>query len=267
MSKICKSCGNYYKGDYCDKCGYGKPDIQSKSLEKLKKQVHKPERFMTDEEKKEFYDRQREKRRSDSERRTDPNARRNMLIIVAIVAVFMVMGVLISNGLLFKTEKTDVVKQYFASLSARNYDDFIKCFPKEIKNLYEDDRKTLELDKDDYMNEFLADFSSEYGEGFSVAVKCGKEEQLEKSEIDLSDYKAQYGSAPSISEAYIISCEVTFTGSKKNETVQYDCYVGKVSGKWKLFNVQYKAGTITTDMEVQNPEQYEEGNDDSAKAD
>ena len=22
MSKLCKSCGNYYEGDHCDKCGY-----------------------------------------------------------------------------------------------------------------------------------------------------------------------------------------------------------------------------------------------------
>lgn len=266
MSKICKSCGNYYDGDYCTKCGYGKPDVRSKSLEKLKKQaMRKPERFMTDEEKKELYSQRAAKQKANTERTADPNARRNMLIIVAIVAVCVVFGVLISNGLLFKTEKTDVIKQYFSALSSRNYDDFVKCFPKEIKNLYEDDRKTLGLDKSAYMDEFLKDFETEYGSGFSAAVSCGKEQQLTGSEIDLSDYKAQYGSAPSVSEAYIVTCEVTFSGSKKSETLQYECYVGKVSGRWKLFNVQYNAGTITPDMEIQDPEQYQNGTDDSVE--
>ena len=52
MAKICKSCGSYYKGSYCEKCGYGKPDTKSKSLEKFKKATpKKPVRFMTEEEK------------------------------------------------------------------------------------------------------------------------------------------------------------------------------------------------------------------------
>ena len=94
----------------------------------------------------------------------------------------------------------------------------------------------------------------------------GEEEKIEKSEIDLTDYEAQYGSKPSISEAYVVICEVTYSGSKATEDFQYDCYVGKVSGKWKLFNVQYRAGTITTDMEVTDPEQYADSDDISSAA-
>lgn len=52
MSKICRSCGSYYEGSYCTKCGYGK-EVKSKSLAKYKKAT-KPERFMTDEEKRNF---------------------------------------------------------------------------------------------------------------------------------------------------------------------------------------------------------------------
>ena len=41
--------------DYCDKCGYGKTDVKIKSVEKYKK-FNKPERFMSDEEKQEYYE-------------------------------------------------------------------------------------------------------------------------------------------------------------------------------------------------------------------
>ncbi|MGN0622355.1 MAG: hypothetical protein ACI4JA_00225 [Oscillospiraceae bacterium] len=266
MSKICRSCGSYYKGDYCDKCGYGKPDVQSKSLEKLKKQAKKPERFMTDQEKKELYDRKRKEREAALGKREDPHARRNLLIVTAVVVVGIVFAVLIKNGLLFSTDKTDVINRYFDSLNERNYDDFVSCFPKEIKNLHESDRKSLGYEKDKFMEVYLSDFTERYGSDMKITVSCGKEEKLEKSEIDLTDYEAQYGSKPSISEAYVVICEVTYSGSKATEVFQYDCYVGKVSGKWKLFNVQYRAGTITTDMEVTDPEQYADTDDISSAA-
>ena len=60
MSKICKSCGNYYEGDYCTKCGYGNKNLKVKAAEKYKKAT-KPERFMTDQEKKEYYALQQKK--------------------------------------------------------------------------------------------------------------------------------------------------------------------------------------------------------------
>lgn len=249
MSKICPSCGEYYKGDYCDKCGYGKPDVQSKSLEKLKKQIKKPERFMTDDEKKELYDRQRQKQKAAQGRREDPHARRNLLIVTAVVVVGVIFAVLIKNGVFFSTDKTDVINQYFDSLNEKSYDDFIDCFPKEIKELHESDRRSLGYDKDKFMEVYVADFVETYGSDLSITVKCGKEEKLDKSEIDLTDYKSLYGSKPSISEAYVIVCDVTYSGSKRNDTFRYDCYVGKVSGKWKIFNLEYIAGTITTDMD------------------
>jgi len=44
MSKLCKSCGNYYEGDHCDKCGYGDPNLKTHAADKYKKPT-KPERF------------------------------------------------------------------------------------------------------------------------------------------------------------------------------------------------------------------------------
>ena len=50
MSKLCKSCGNYYEGDHCDKCGYGDPNLKTHAADKYKKPT-KPKRFRTEEEK------------------------------------------------------------------------------------------------------------------------------------------------------------------------------------------------------------------------
>ena len=41
MSKICKSCGEYYDGEYCTKCGYGNKSIKVKSVDKYKKRSSK----------------------------------------------------------------------------------------------------------------------------------------------------------------------------------------------------------------------------------
>ena len=53
MSKICKSCGKEYKGEFCEHCGYGDPDLEIKAVKKY--QTNKPVRFMTAEEKEEHY--------------------------------------------------------------------------------------------------------------------------------------------------------------------------------------------------------------------
>lgn len=79
MAKVCKSCGNFYKGDFCDKCGYGKEGTKSKVLEKYKKATpKKPVRFMTEEEIKAAG-----KGKKVVEQKTvDPNGRRNLLIAI-----------------------------------------------------------------------------------------------------------------------------------------------------------------------------------------
>ena len=57
MGKTCKSCGHYYSGEYCDKCGYGKPAKVAESVKKYRKAARKkPLRMQTEEDKKLFMD-------------------------------------------------------------------------------------------------------------------------------------------------------------------------------------------------------------------
>ena len=45
MSKLCKSCGNYYEGDHCDKCGYGDPNLKTHAADKSKKHLLYPSSY------------------------------------------------------------------------------------------------------------------------------------------------------------------------------------------------------------------------------
>ena len=244
MAKVCKSCGNFYKGDFCDKCGYGKEGTKSKVLEKYKKATpKKPVRFMTEEEIKAAG-----KGKKVVEQKTvDPNGRRNLLIAIALVTIGVVIYVLISRGLLFSNNRDDVIKQYFTALNKGDFDDFVDTMPKEIKKVYTDERSDLSLGKEEYMKRFKQELAEVYGDGLSINFTLGREEQIKTEDIDLGDYKKQYGSAPKVTDAYCVYCEVNYSGSKGNETVQYECYVGKVGWKWKIFNMELIPGTIKAD--------------------
>ena len=246
MAKICKSCGSYYKGSYCEKCGYGKPETKSKVLEKYKKATpKKPVRFMTEEEKAAVKLSAKEK---PMQRRADPNARRNLLIAVAVITVGVVIFVLISRGVLFSNKKEDVISQYFTALDNNDFDKFTDTLPKEIKNVYEEEREKMGLSGEDYIRQFKQPLEEVYGSGLSISFTLGREEKLDKetdSEVfDLTAYKKRYGSAPSVSEIYVVYVEVTYSGSISKETVEYQCYIAKTGWKWKIFNMEFDPGIL-----------------------
>ncbi|MBR4554393.1 MAG: hypothetical protein IKO27_02240 [Ruminococcus sp.] len=247
MAKVCKSCGSYYKGSYCDKCGYGKPDVKSKSLEKLKKATpKKPVRFMTEEEKEKAASER--KKAQPSARKADPAARRNLLIAAAVVTVGVIIFVLIQRGILFSNNKEDVIKQYFTALDSNDFDKFIDTMPGEIQDVYEKERSDMGLSKEDYMRKFKEDLTELYGSGLTVSLELGKEEKLDPDDpedreaFDLTAYKKKYGSAPSVKEIYVVVCNVTYKGSDRSETVEYNCYIAKTGWKWKIFNMEYNPG-------------------------
>lgn len=245
MSKQCKSCGKYYNGDYCDKCGYGKKDIKSKEAMKYHKSTT-PAKFRTKEQKAEAAKWEKERAESKQmKRHKDPNANVKFLIIVAVVAVFAVLGVLYSNGIIFSSKKEEVIKNYFSAIEKGDFDKFVSCFPKEIKNEYETQREEAGYSKEECMNEVLyGDFKETYGDDYTIEVELGKQTKLEKNDYDMTDYKEAYGSSPSISEAYEIVTNVTFKGSKSSEDAKLYIYVGKCSGSWKIFNITQDNGII-----------------------
>lgn len=245
MGKTCKSCGAFYSGDYCDKCGYGKPEVKSKSLEKLKKQARrKPDRFMTPEEKKKVYAAERrereQKRQGGARAAADPNGRRNLLIAVAVITAIVVLYALISNGVILKRDKNDVIKQYFRALDENDFDKFTASVAPEIEDIYNKEREELGLGKEEYMRTFKQGLEEYYGQGLSISVSIGREEELDQADFDemLEGYKAAYNADPKLKEAYVVYCEVTYSGSERTETVQYEVYAARKGWKWRLYNVE-----------------------------
>lgn len=252
MAKICKSCGNYYSGDYCDKCGYGKKVEGSKAAQKYKKAT-KPARFQTEEEKAEYakWDKEKKAANAKGKKKGAANsANLKFLLIVAVVFVGVVIFVLYRSGIIFSHTRKDVVTSYFNSIQNNDYDSFLKCFPKEIKDDYENDRRTANLSSVEYLNTLYADFKESYGSNYTIDVDFGRETALDKDDYDMSEYEAAYGSAPTISDPYEMVVNVTFKGSAGSEKAKLYVNVAKVSGSWKIFNITQDNGIVTEDMGI-----------------
>ncbi|MGN1113873.1 MAG: hypothetical protein ACI4RC_01985 [Oscillospiraceae bacterium] len=235
MSKICKSCGSYYDGEYCPKCGYGKKDIKSKTLDKYKKSTE-PKGGQVD-----IYHHQ------NSEEAKAKHKKSSVVTVIglAVIVIAIVVGGLFLFGTFSRQNKTDVVTDYFKAINTRDFDLYIKNMPSAMKNDYENDRELTGYTKKEYMDKFAEDFVNEYGSGFIITAKCGKEKKIDDYNTD--EYEKTYGSVPKISEAYVISTTLNIKGSKKDDTIHMECYVGKVYGKWKLFNMEQVAGKINAD--------------------
>lgn len=243
MAKICKSCGNYYNGDFCDKCGYGKKVGSSKAARKYKKAT-KPERFRTDEEKAVYAKWEQEKRQEKSQARVKSNSGIKFVAVLAIAVVVVVVFALYKSGVIFSNTRSEVVENYFDAIQSGDYNKFIKCFPDEIRNDYEEDRKNAGLSKEEYLGTLYGDFAETYGDDYEISVELGRETELSSEDYDMTEYSEQYGSAPKISEVYEIAVTVTFKGSKSSEEAHLYINVAKTSGYWRIFNITQDTGIV-----------------------
>lgn len=250
MSKICKSCGKEYKGDFCEHCGYGNPDLKTKAAEKYKTKT--PVRYMTPEQKDEYYEalkKKQQERARGGAKAHDPKQVR-LLIVIAFAVALLVFGTLFRTGALgFGEKNTDVIEKYFKAINDRDFDKYASCFPPEIRKSIEQDLKETGYSDKQYMDAYCSDFATEYGGDFKIYYSLLKTEEMKT--YDMTEYKTAYGSVPEISEAYNVVTDVTFEGSSGSETFRMNCYVGRVGRHWKMFNLVYDAGTITPDMEIE----------------
>ena len=159
-------------------------------------------------------------------------------------AAIIVAG-LISSGVFSFGDKKDVIEDYFEAINDRDFDDYLNCFPAEIKAELKNDRDEANCSKEEYMNKLISVYEDDCGDNIVISFKFGKISELEEYNMDA--YKAKYGSVPNISEAYAVALTETFNGSKGTKDEQCYCFVGKVRGKWKIFNFEF-AGKITPDM-------------------
>lgn len=238
MSKICKSCGEYYSGDYCEKCGYGNKELKVKSADKYKKAAKKRGAAESS-----IYAPKGEQAENVAKKRNS----KNLLIILIVIAVAVIAAGLVKSGVFSQGDKTDVINDYFAAINERDFDKYINCFPAEMKADLKKDREALGCSKEEYMDQFAEEFEKDYGKGFTIKAECGKQKVL--NDYNMDEYKETYGKVPSISEAYVVSVTLNITGPEKSEEAHMECYVGKVGFKWKLFNIEQVAGTIEADSD------------------
>lgn len=248
MARLCKSCGKYYNGDYCDKCGYGKPAGVARSVKKYRKAAkRKPERMQTAEDKKLYAKWAKEEREESRTRVKDPKSRQHFLIVVAIAAAAVVFLALYQSGSLFSNTREEVVEQYFSSIAEGDYDRFVKCFPTEIKRDYDNDRLAAGLSKEDYMKELYRQLDEDYGEGYSYSLEYGNVKELSADDYDMEDYRAQYGSAPRLSEVCEMVINVEFRGTKGSDKAKLYLYLGRTGSYWRIFGMTEDLGTQTED--------------------
>lgn len=245
--KICKSCGKEYKGEYCEHCGYGNPDIKTKAAEKYKK-IQKPLRHMTEEEKEEYLKAQKEK--PQKIKNTAP--KKAVKIIVGIVCVLiiaaLVLFVLYKRGYIGGSEeKEDVAAKYFQSISDRNFEDFLSCFPPALKDAYEQSAKELGLESNKALDTLYSDYNETYGNDFKINTKLGKAKTVESDAIEdyENEYKELYDEKINVSEAYVISATAAIQGSVSSKDVYYEIYTAKIGGKWYVVNVSEITPTVT----------------------
>lgn len=226
MSKECKSCGNYFSGEQCDKCGWTPKKAPTKAAEPDK--AHNETSPETE---------------NENTRRSDPNAGRNFLFTVIIAALAVAVFALWKSGAIFSNTREEVVTQYFKAIGDGDYDSFVKCFPKEIKADYEQDRITSGLDKKAYMQGLYNELYSEYGSDMKINATIMNEEKLDSDAYDMTAYKAQYGTAPALDEVYEVVAEVVFSGNKGSENAVLCLYVAKSGGRWRIFGMTEDLGT------------------------
>ena len=246
--KVCKSCGKEYKGEYCQSCGYGNPDLEIRAYEKYK--VKKPERFMTDEEKAQKNEELKAQREALKKQENQTAAKRRQaqkrnsqwgFIIVAIVVfVAIVLLALYKSGYIFKPkDKTEVISKYFNSIENNDFEGYLSTMVKPMANEYRDYVEDKGLSDSDAMKELYSDYIEGFGENYTITLKFGAEEKMDESSIKESEdtLETAYGLSYDITEAYMVATNVTFKGSKAKEVQDMYVYVAKIGRQWYILNI------------------------------
>lgn len=248
MIKYCKSCGKEYKGDWCEHCGFGKPDNHQKSLDKYKKYtLNKKDKYLTDEEKAEraeLFAKKWEELKKDSESRVLKKPAKKssgwgFIALVFVVFVGVVILLLWQSGVIFSSDKRDVITTYFNSIQTGDFEGYISTMVEPMAQSYRDEAKKQGIAESDFLRQSYADYEEGFGAGYTISLTFGSEEEMSANEISASEklLKDAYGEDFNIKEAYRVAISADYKGSKSAETVNYYVYIGKIKGDWYILNI------------------------------
>lgn len=245
MIKYCKSCGKEYKGDWCEHCGFDKPDLEIKAFDKYK--VNKPERFMTEEEKAQRAEEYKKQAKESSKNKTSAKplqkpakgSQWGFIILVAVVFAAIVIFMLWQNGIIFHKDKTEVITTYFNSIQTNDFEGYISTMVEPMAEDYREEAENHGLSEAEFLRQSYSDYSEGFGEGYTISLTFGNEEQMSADEISSSEeiLENAYGESFNIKEAYKIATTAQYKGSITEETVNYYVYVGRIKNDWYILNI------------------------------
>ena len=259
-TRICKSCGAEYKGEYCDKCGYGKPNVTSAALEKMKREGAKPVRFMTPEEKEAYYAELKKREAGKKKAKKKVKASKGAVLAIFLMAAIIIVGSLFATGTISLGNKTAAIESYFRAIQDKDYSAFSSALHPYIRKQYENDIAELGTTQDNYMQDYYCkDLDERYGEGYTVKTELSEPQKLDDKEI--KSIISESG-VSDIKTPYKVDVKVTFSGSKLTETADLSVYVSNQSGGYKIFYL--KAAEIPfTEAEMSQGGTNEESSEES----
>ena len=249
--KICKSCGKEYKGTYCEHCGYGDPALKTHAADKYKKKaggyVPPDERGKQPAAK----GKNKSKNKGGSEKRNTGRKQRDpkqvrLLIVLAIALAAVIGWTLIGSGIFGAgNSSAEVVDTFFRAVNERDFGKYAGCHSKEQKNAIIEDMRQTGMSEKQYMDEFCAPFAEEYGSDFKVSYDIISTEPM--TGYSMEEYRAAYGTVPTISEAQCVVLDVKFEGSGGSETFRMHAYTAHIGLSWRLLELGYAPGIVTNE--------------------
>ncbi len=233
--KYCKSCGEPYKGEYCEHCGYGKPAEKSKSIVKIEKELAHTGR------KQDRITAKKEPRAPETVKKS-VRTRNTVLAFLGLAVLTVVITLIVNSGIFTKAEKEEVIENYFTAIQDKDFDKLIDTMTPEMREALVNRREEEGLSKSEYVAESFSDYFSYFGDDMTVKVEFGSKKEItnDNGELDENEtaYETTYGKSIDIKSAYKIRAIVDFSGSEATETLKYDVLVAKIKKSWYIMNIE-----------------------------
>lgn len=170
----------------------------------------------------------------------------NFLIVLIVVIIAAGIFVLYRNGAIGGSASKAPVEKYLTAICERDFDKFVGTMPDRIAQDHISDRDELGLSGKEYMETLFSDYFAEFGDDMRVDIKIGGRSRPKQLYIDnfKFSYLELYGEEISISSVFEIDATARFSGSKSSDEIEFEFFVVKTDGKWKVVGADYKTEDI-----------------------
>ena len=167
----------------------------------------------------------------------------NFLLILIAVIIAAGVFILYRNGAIGGSASKAPVEKYLTSICERDFDKFVGTMPDRIARDHISDREELGISGEEYMQTLFSDYFDEFGDDMTVEVDIGGRSRPKQQYVDSfkMSYLDLYGEEIQISSVFEIDVTARFSGSKSADSIEFEFFVIKTGGKWKVVGADYKA--------------------------